>query len=124
MFCDQCGAELVDGSKFCTKCGNAVAGAKSDGGSYTNLTRYALTIERQNQWFAINPDIEVIVDGSDRYMLPNGNSMQIMVGPGRHNVAFYCTIRSKIVDITVNSDMKLEVKFNRLTGSIEVREGR
>lgn len=121
MFCSQCGAEMADNAKFCTKCGSAAfPGDAKNERDTANVTRHVLTIVRQNQWFAINPDVEIIVDGVERYMLANGKSLELPIAPGKHNLAFYCTIRSRIVDINVYSDMTLNVKFNRITGSLEV----
>lgn len=118
MFCSQCGSEMPNGAKFCTKCGSAVSSGSNDN---IHVKRHTLTIIRQNQWFAINPDMEIIVDGMERHMLANGSTLRLELSPGRHNLAFYCTIRSRIVDITLNCDMTLNAKFNRITGSLEVR---
>ena len=128
MFCSQCGAQIPDNAKFCTKCGYAVFSGNASNmgnagytGSSANASRHKLTIVRQNQWFAINPDMEIIIDGMERHMLANGSSLELMVSPGRHNLAFHCTIRNRIVDINVYGDMTLTAKFNRITGSLEVR---
>lgn len=118
MFCTKCGASLPADAKFCIQCGQPITEQKTAQPFPNQLC--TLTIVRANQWFAINPAIKIAIDGSASYEIKNGASLTIPVSMGVHNVAFSCSIRNKIVDVNVTGNMTLHVKFNRLTGGIDV----
>lgn len=117
MFCSKCGAEIVDGARFCLSCGQAIGG-----GSHENTgTGFVLTIIRAKQWFAVNPAVKAVVDGHAEYRIKNGESLDIPISAGLHRIEFSCSIRNKIVDIDVTGNSVLNLKWNRMTGSLEVK---
>lgn len=116
MFCNRCGSKIVGGAKVCSKCGNAVshvAGGVNDG-------MFTLTINRAKQWFAVNPAVKIVVDGGTEYKIGNGATVNIPVTVGTHNIAFLCSIRNKIVNVSVSDNVTLNIRWNRVTGSLEV----
>lgn len=116
MFCNKCGSEIVGGAKFCSKCGNAVTHVSNS----VDDRMFTLTINRAKQWFAVNPAVKIIVDGDAEYKIDNGATVNIPVTAGIHNVVFSCSIRNKIVNVSVNDNVTLNIKWNRVTGSLEV----
>lgn len=115
MFCNKCGNPLQEGMRFCAKCGQpAGAAAPQSGGTFV------LTVNRDNQWFLINPSVTINIDGTQEHKLPNGMSIDIPVTPGPHRVTIHCGIRSNTVDINVASNLSLNTRWNRVTGALEL----
>ena len=85
-----------------------------------NSGMFTLTVNRANQWFAVNPSVKIVVDGKAEYSIENNSSINIPISAGAHNIAFSCSIRNKILDINVVGDMTLNMKWNRITGSLVV----
>ena len=118
MFCNKCGAELVPGAAFCLKCGQpAIVAAEGPG-----ARAFTVTFVRESQWFAINPSVKIVVDDRDEYRIGNGETQRIRMSAGTHSVAFKCGIRNKTIELTVQKDLTLRLKWNRLTGSLTVKE--
>lgn len=120
MFCSKCGNEIDSQSKFCSKCGQAVVSTVNETVTSSSNDDFTLTINRAKQWFAINPAVKILVDKCDEYKIKNGATLNIPVSAGEHNIAFSCSIRNKIVNINVTNDVTLNIKWNRVTGSLEV----
>lgn len=120
MFCNQCGNELKPGTAFCPKCGHPVNAASSNGAAAGGANQFTVTFTRENQWFAINPAIKIVVDDRDEYHVDNGKSIRVPMAEGIHNVVFKCGIRNKVIDLTVQRDLELHLKWNRITGSLMV----
>ena len=114
MFCSKCGNEIVGNIKSCSKCGQAIY-VSSD-----NYRTFTLTINRVKQWFVINPAIKITIDGSKEYKIDNGATLNIPVSVGTHNIAFSCSIRNKIININITNNVVLNIKWDRITGSIKV----
>lgn len=120
MFCSKCGNEIVVQSKFCSKCGQPVSPTANGGVSLNNCGGFMLTINRAKQWFAINPVVKIVIDGNAEYKIDNGATLSIPISSGIHNITFSCGIRNKIVQINVTNNATLNIKWNRVTGSLEV----
>lgn len=86
----------------------------------TNTDSFTLTINRANQWFAVNPAITIVIDGSTEYKIDNGATLNIPITAGAHNITFSCSFRSKTVNINATNDVTLNIKWNRTTGNIVV----
>lgn len=119
MFCNKCGNEIVGDAKFCSKCGQPLSCA-TNSTTTGKVDTYTLTINRAKQWYLVNPTVKIIVDGGAEYKIDNGKSLNIPVSPGTHNITFLCSIRNKIVNINATSNVVLNIKWNRTTGSLEV----
>lgn len=120
MFCSKCGNEIPSQSKFCSKCGQSVVPTPNETVVSNNTVGYTLTINRAKQWFAINPAVKIVVDGNTEYKIDNGATLNIPIAAGTHNIAFSCSMRNKIVNINATSNVTLNIKWNRITGSLEV----
>ncbi len=114
MFCARCGSEIAAAGRFCPKCGQAVGPTTAPGGMFT------LTIIRAKQFYLVNPAVKVTVDAQAEYTLPKEGTLHIPVSDGAHEVGFSCGIRKTFVNINVTSDVALTMKWNRVTGGIEV----
>jgi len=123
MFCSKCGDEINTQSKFCPKCGHPVVLSNNTSSVQNNNKILTLTINRAKQWFAVNPAIKAVVDGKDEYKIDNGSTLHIPISAGMHNIAFSCSIRNKIVNVNVTDNTTLNIKWNRITGSLEVEGG-
>ncbi len=129
MFCSKCGNPIQPGTNFCSRCGHPVHPESGDMGSSENnrtdageLTKpYEITFSRENQWFAVNPDVKIIIDERDEYRIGNGQTIRIPMLEGEHSVVFNCGIRNKCISLTVYQNMEIHLKWNRLTGSLSVR---
>lgn len=120
MFCSKCGNEIAPQSKYCSKCGQLVALASNETAASDNTVGCTLTINRAKQWFAINPAVKIVIDGNAEYKIDNGETLNIPITAGIHNIAFSCSIRSKIVNINAANNVTLNIKWNKITGSLEV----
>lgn len=125
MFCNQCGTELTPGAAFCLKCGNPVAtieaGPAATQQAQAQAQVHTVTFIRAKQWYAINPAVKILVDEKDEYRIDNGQTIRVAMTPGTHNVIFKCGIRNKVIDLTVQQDLTLNLKWNRVTGSLTVK---
>lgn len=118
MFCSKCGNLLTDEAKFCPRCGQAVSRVANN-----SAETYMLAIVRENQFFLVNPSIKIHIDGGQEYKLDNGQKLNIPVTAGEHKISFSCGIRNKVLDVSVNDDFVLNVKWDRITGSLKVDRG-
>lgn len=120
MFCNKCGNQLIDGAKFCSMCGQPTNQATNNTVENKGRGTFTLTINRANQWYAINPAVKIVVDGGAEYKIGNGETLNVPITAGPHKIAFSCSIRNKIVNINVIDNVILNIKWNRITGSLEV----
>lgn len=150
MICKNCGAAVSDGAAFCGKCGSAMKRTcpnpncrnKVDDGMLfcdkcgtrlgveiqeakmpaptRNLCK--LTIRRESQFFLVDMTIKVKMDGKNEMAQILSNDYQTYsVAPGKHNIVLECMWRVTEVDVDVQNDTTLSVKFNRITGTIDVK---
>ena len=120
MFCPKCGAQLVPGARFCPQCGQE-AGAPEQAAETAGSQVYTVTFIREKQWFAINPAVKILVDERDEYRIDSGETIRVPMAAGVHGVTFKCGIRNKVIQLEVRSDICLNLKWNRLTGSLVVK---
>lgn len=121
MFCNQCGSELTPGAAFCAKCGHPVSAPSDAAGAQPDARAFTVTFTRQGQWFAVNPAVKIVVDERDEYRIDNAQSLRVPMTPGTHSVVFKCGIRNKVIELTVQQDLELHLKWNRITGSLVVK---
>lgn len=118
MFCIYCGAKVADNAIFCMNCGKNIRNVSRENREENAVL--ILKIVRAEQWYVINPPIQIIVDGGKKYFIENGSSINISIMEGRHKILFSCAMRKKSVDINIVKNTALYVKFNRITGGIQV----
>ncbi len=120
VFCPKCGAELVPGARFCSKCGSEVGLAEPAAGT-SGAQTFTVTFTREKQWFAINPAVKIIVDERDEYRIDSGETIRVPMTGGIHGVTFRCGVRNKVIQLEVAGDLSVNLKWNRLTGSLVVK---
>ena len=123
MFCNRCGFEIVPGAAFCAKCGAPVSSAGSAASQNPQQMRenvFSVSFIREKQWFAINPAVKVLIDDRDEYAIDNGKTIRIPMTAGTHSVAFRSGIRNKIIELDVQRDLEIHLKWSRVTGSLVV----
>ena len=79
MFCNKCGKEVEETSKFCTNCGNSLEGY---------LTKGTITFERQNQFYGVLVPIKIFIDGKLITSVAAGKSEKVRMPFGKHRIAF------------------------------------
>lgn len=82
---------------------------------------YMVTVSRPNQFFVINPPIQVLVDGMPEITVKNGSECQFPVKTGLHMFTFRAMGKSKDFPWEIVKDFRVEVKWDRVTGALEVR---
>ena len=82
MFCSKCGNKIDMLSKFCSKCGQPIHQAANGGAAPGNSGSFTLTINRAKQWFAVNPAVKIVIDGSVEYKIGNGETLNIPILAG------------------------------------------
>ncbi len=138
MFCVKCGNDIIASTHFCEKCGTENPGFDPDAPKpqtkvppqqpqYQQSAQprqdgmFMLTINKDNQFYVINPDIKVLVDGSATYKLANGTSIAFPVSAGRHVIKFSACMRKREVEVDIFSDVVLNVSWDRMTGALIVK---
>ncbi|WP_251615118.1 zinc-ribbon domain-containing protein [Senimuribacter intestinalis] len=120
MFCIKCGERLVEGARFCARCGHPVQSVRKKIEVSEDKETYVLTVCRTDQFFAINPAIKIEIDNKEHYEVKNGSSVRIPISAGLHRIVFSLPFESKIIDIHITQDASVVLKLNRLTGEIIV----
>ena len=123
MFCNQCGSELIPGASFCARCGHPVDAPAPEAGAQPEAKAQAFTVtfSRESQWFAVNPAVRIVVDDRDEYRIDNGQTLRVPMAQGTHSVVFKCGVRNKVIELTVQRNLELHLKWNRITGSLVVQ---
>ncbi len=117
MFCNFCGTENPANSNFCLQCGEriSVSSAKSE----SAVQKYNVEIFRESQMFLLNPPINIAVDGVQNGSIANGETITLKLNSGEHNLIFSQSIRKKSIAVNLIKDIRIVVKWNRLTGGLE-----
>lgn len=121
MFCNNCGAQNPDGSNFCSTCGKKLSTSgisKND----TAGVQYTIEIFRESQIFAINPPINLLIKGpagDKKLSIANGETVSVQLDAGEYELTFSQSIRKRIVNVNLDHDIHIDIKWDRLTGSIK-----
>lgn len=89
-----------------------------------NLQRdtYTLTIHREDQFFVINPDFKVYINGMHKGNISNGCTGTIKLQPGTYEIKFKMNaFLSTTVRVTMNQDRRINLSINRITGRMVAR---
>ncbi len=82
---------------------------------------FTLTVNRAKQWYIINPAIKITIDKGTEYKIANGQTLDIPITAGTHNIVFSSGLRKKAVDVQVSRNLSLNIGWNRLSGALEVK---
>ena len=80
-----------------------------------------LTIQREAQFFLVNPSVKVRIDGGIPLDLVKEGVLTIPLSNGEHVVSFKMSLRETVVRFKMKDKALLSMSFNRVTGKIEVR---
>lgn len=120
VFCEMCGKAASEDAVFCSHCGRQIKADTQACGIGKVLPTYRVTIIKENQWYAINPPINLTVNGWDQYQIKNGGVLFLDLPAGEYHFEFYQSIRTNTVVLNLMGDITLFVRWNRLTGALEV----
>jgi len=81
-------------------------------------TDYTLTIQRKNQFYIMNPAINVQLSDGQTFKIQNNTSKELKLPRGNYSAKFSYAFRSKTVKFELNRDMTILTGFNRFTGGI------
>lgn len=117
MYCKKCGTKINEDASFCSHCGRHVDKYDEKG----TKSFYKVNIKRESQWFAVNPKLNMNIDSENNYKIDNGETLELNLEQGNHRISLSLGPRNKVVDILLDKDLSLIVKYNRLIGSIEIK---
>ncbi len=114
MRCPNCKQILSDNinlkMNFCPLCGKRLYDADKE---------YLLYISSVGQRDSKASKLHVFIDASQLYEINPGDGLLIRVTGGFHAIKFKREIRSKSIQLLVDSDYDIKAYFNSLTGLIE-----
>ena len=80
--------------------------------------RHVLEIRHERQVYVYNPPITVSIDGRKCGSIGNGETVRVQLDDGPHVVELSASFRSRRVEICMNKDAALSVKWGRISGRI------
>lgn len=119
MFCNYCGTKNPDDGRFCSQCGKPLASVDSQCSHPSSNPMHTIEIFRESQTFLINPPINISVDGKKHLSISNGETIKIELIEGNHELIFSQSMRKRSININLDCDTFIKLKWNRITGSIE-----
>ena len=118
MFCNYCGAQVPDDSIFCNKCGKRLV-LESHIKSKTNM--HTVKITRESQAFLVNPSVNISINGKEYLSIEDGKTIDLQLEEGKYEFIFYQSIKKKdkVISISLDEDIHIYVRWNRLWERIE-----
>lgn len=108
MFCNKCGKELADDTKFCTNCGFEI---KSDIGT--------IVFAREKQFYGSLVPIKVFMDGVLVASLSSGKEESVPAKIGNHKIAFDLWSGNGQYDVNVpENNPNIKVTFKLASGIV------
>lgn len=84
--------------------------------------KYTLTIHREDQFFVVNPDFQVYINGVHKGSISNGSTGTINLKPETYEIKFKMNaFLSTTVRVTMNQDKTINLSINRITGRMVAR---
>lgn len=120
MYCNYCGKENPEGSKFCCECGKPVLANNSAVQTITKNKTHKLTIFRESQMFVsfMNPAVNITINKNKKLSIDNGQTIELELEEGNYEINFELSVRKRTVNIDLNKDMNVKLKWNRFTGAL------
>ena len=101
MYCHNCGAQIPDGAKFCTECGERTVGRTTSEPRYVP-TGGALVITRTSRTWNSTVPVEIWIDGVCNHVVQDGETVTISLSAGEYTITLKqqgIDILSRLVDI-------------------------
>lgn len=109
-FCKQCGNQLFDEAVICPACHSSA------------IQSYKIRIQSTNQFVIGKIVYDIIVDGVETQSIRAGESMELELQEGQHNLKVNYKFRSKSITIDLRRDVNLKVEWDRFTGGVSIFE--
>ena len=113
-YCSYCGNILNDADTVCMKCGCPAP------------TDCTFTIKRENQFYLVNPPINLVITGpgvNQNFSIKNGEILPIKLPMGQYNLQFSASFRKKACVVVINKpNTYFRLAWNRFSGEIEAWE--
>jgi len=111
--CPNCGILNADSSAYCTNCGSSLKSSSGcDNSSCKNINVHGYT-----QWFAVNPAVQVYVNGEKVVQVQKGEIITVPV-PGPCQMKFTCHVRSVTINVNPDVDSDIFLSFDRMSGCL------
>jgi hypothetical protein len=88
--------------------------------NYMIKIKRKVIIQRENQSFVVNPDVKVFINGQLMTTLPNGSTRELELDIGRYELLMKCSFRKFESLITLDRDVRINMRWNRISGSMNV----
>ena len=86
MYCQNCGAKLNDGAKFCHECGAPCSSNNTREIQAEQVEPIPLRIERTRSGGGIAVAVQVFIDGEHVGTVKYGDELNVFVLPGQHHI--------------------------------------
>ena len=112
--CPSCGSsnvEQIDANRYqCPYCGNTF-------NSSSIMPPRSICIHGYTQWFAINPDVKIYINGQLVGKVGKGENLQVNIeSPSQFK--FECNMRSAKVDVDPSIDTDIYISWDRISGCL------
>lgn len=118
VYCSKCGKKLEPNARFCNKCGNEVKAKLQLNNQQTNNEQGKVIIHSYEEFFIVNPDVKVYIDGNLITRLSKGETFEYSITKPT-TIKFKSSIRSANVTVSPNAITEIRLMWNRATGSLE-----
>lgn len=109
MFCNKCGMELTNDTKFCTNCGFEVS----------NNDMGTIVFAREKQFYGTLVPIKVFMDGLLVATLNSGKEMSVKAKVGTHKIAFDLWSGNGQYDVNIpENNPNVKVTFKLVSGIV------
>ena len=129
--CSQCQSELEAGMLFCDKCGARVIKKTESNTSFERmqlvpevtkdkLGHAKLILKFDHQVYLGKPRIKIVMYGQPETKLSPGESVGLKLPYGEYVVRLSCLFRETVFTVDLKEDTTILIRFNRVTGKIDV----
>jgi len=105
IICPECGASVSDKSPNCIRCG------------YPLIVESKVMVYGYTQAFAVNPKVEIFLDGVSVGSVKNGDLVEIPIRKSSV-LEFRCAFRKNQIKVEPGKVTKIKIVWNRLTGKL------
>ncbi len=119
MFCSNCGEQIAEDANFCPQCGQAIEQISEQIEEASDSDTFTLTVARPYQFYAVNPAIDISLDGEMKCLIQNDSTVEIPISAGPHTILFKWGPRKRKVSVDVSGDVAIDLKWGRASGALK-----